>query len=556
MAEETSDIQTVLQYPMSSPVPRPLRDNGEDDIANTPDVQNMAMKMERAEKAYMKYEGQQEGKPAGLEVWGWYLYEFCSYFVHSVLIPIVFPLIISQVVSRPPEPEQGWSKNSRGFVCTQKEMKQYQSLTLRSIKISNSTRLSPLEWTSLSWAIGLIVAAPVLGFVSFRLDRGRQQLFIAASSIAVGVVFCLPAGFFKTVWIFLPYIVAIVAAHTIARSCHTRHLGLMVRGFTGPNIPERQFPTRRAISGWFSLYGTVAGCAGSAIIAAFTYHMLRESPDEELLSLWVVSIFSGLMWLVGIFHVVTSAARIFKDDTPPQSRSHALSIFKYPHAIESLAGVFLSSFTTMCIFTGGVLFLVGQLCLKPTFLLYFWFIYFIFPLFSLPLLQPLQHLIKADAVKMQLLGFFISAATTGVGFYYKGSNWKRHSVLFFAAAQGTSTGLLHAFGRVLLLDCSPPGKEGAFSLWFSWMKALGAFAGFTVASVVPGNIGTSFGTAFFTALLGIVMLIFGNLSDFGGAVAAGHVRSSDDDSEKGSPKHSMDHGGMQVKELEHGELTP
>lgn len=124
MAEETSDIQTVLQYPMSSPVPRPLRDNGEDDIANTPDVQNMAMKMERAEKAYMKYEGQQEGKPAGLEVWGWYLYEFCSYFVHSVLIPIVFPLIISQVVSRPPEPEQGWSKNSRGFVCTQKEMKQ------------------------------------------------------------------------------------------------------------------------------------------------------------------------------------------------------------------------------------------------------------------------------------------------------------------------------------------------------------------------------------------------------------------------------------------------
>lgn len=125
MAEdlETPHIQRVLQNPMSSPVPRPLRDNEEDDIVNTPDVQSMAMKMERAEKAYMVYEEQEGGNPAGLEVWGWYLYEFCSYFVHSVLIPIVFPLIISQVVSKPPEPAQGWSKNSRGFVCTQKEMK-------------------------------------------------------------------------------------------------------------------------------------------------------------------------------------------------------------------------------------------------------------------------------------------------------------------------------------------------------------------------------------------------------------------------------------------------
>ena len=49
----------------------------------------------------------------------------------------------------------------------------------------------------------------------------------------------------------------------------------------------------------------------------------------------------------------------------------------------------------MCIFTGGVLYLVGELCLKPVFVFYFWLIYFIFPSVALPLLQPIQLALKA-----------------------------------------------------------------------------------------------------------------------------------------------------------------
>lgn len=75
-----------------------------------------------------------------------------------------------------------------------------------------------------------------------------------------------------------------------------------------------------------------------------------------------------------------------------------------------------------------------------------------------------------------------------------------------------------------MLDCAPSGKEGAFSIWYAWMRAAGLCVGFTVGSVAPGHIRTSFGTAFCTAIVGIVVLLFGNISDVGGAVAAGHVR--------------------------------
>lgn len=89
--------------------------------------------------------------------------------------------------------------------------------------------------------------------------------------------------------------------------------------------------------------------------------------------------------------------------------------------------------------------------------------------------------------------------------------------------QSTSAGILHAFGRVLLLDCSPYGEEGAFSTWFVLIKVLGTGLGFTIAAVAPGNIGVSFGVAFFASVAAMVVLIFGNVSDLDGAVAAGNV---------------------------------
>ncbi|KDO58815.1 hypothetical protein CISIN_1g042578mg, partial [Citrus sinensis] len=240
-----------------------------------------------------------------------------------------------------------------------------------------------MEWTLISWAIGLILASPLFGLISKQLDHGYNPQLIARAATAIGSLF------------------SIVALYIVASASHTRHLGLMVRGYTGPTLKRSQFPTRRGVSGWFSEYATAAGGLGSAIFSAFTYHMLRNKKGP-FVSLWVV-----------------------------------------------LIVIFMSSFSSMCIFTGVIFFLF----------LYFWIIYFIFPSSSMTLLPPLQHVIKADAVRMQLLGFLLPLLTSVTGFYSKEKNWQRHHVLLFAAIQSTSAGFLHAFGRVLLLDCTPHGKE-------------------------------------------------------------------------------------------------
>lgn len=394
------------------------------------------------------------------------------------------------------------------------------------------------------------MAAPSLGLLAIPLDRGPHQSVIALLPTVVGVIFCLPAGFFHTVWIFPPYIAAIIAAATVPAAYHTRHLGLMVRAFTA-SVPLRksQFPLRRAASGWLSLAATAAGTLGAAVISAFTYHMLKE--DSELMSLWIVSIFSGLTWMLGSLHFLTSN-RSFSSVTPPiSSPLHSFSILKFPHAIGSVVSIFLSSLSTMIIFTGILLFLIGEHCFKPKSLLYLWLTYFLFPIISLPTLHPIQHLLQVNAVKMQVLGFFVTAMVSGFGFAFRYESWKTHQVLIFAAIQGTSSGILHAFGRVLLLDCAPHGKEGAFSSWFVWAKVVGSCVGFAIASAVPGNVVVSFGVSFCTAIAAVVVLIFGNVSDLGGAVHAGHVRDDqgvkDGVNERGSPVNGVD-SGFEVKQ--------
>lgn len=381
---------------------------------------------------------------------------------------------------------------------------------------------------------------------SIHLDHGQNQQLVAGAATAIGALFCLPAGFFNTRWIFPPYIAAIIIASTIGTTFHARHLGLMVRGFVGSAIKRSRFPDRKAVAGLLSVYSTAAGCIGAAVISAFIYHMLRKS--DSFTSLWVVSIFSGLIWLSGTaqIFITTRTHATMNSSTNSITKSHIISIFKYPHAAGSLVGVLLSSFTTMCIFTGGVLYSVGSLCLEENHILYVWLIYFVFPLLSLPLLHHLQKIIRADALKMQLLGFLLSTATSGFGFYFRHGNWKFPHLLLFSAVHSTSTGLLYAFGRVLLLDCAPAGKEGAFSAWFSWVRVLGTCAGFAFASAIPGNVQRSFGVSFCTALSGIVVLIFGNIDNFRGAKAAGNI--IDQHSQQGSPVHSLDSSAVQVKE--------
>ncbi|KAK6158462.1 hypothetical protein DH2020_005776 [Rehmannia glutinosa] len=504
-------------------------------MATTPDVHSVGMKIQRAREVYKAYGGI-EDKPTKGEIMVWYLYGLCSYFVHTVLIPIVFPLIISQTVPYPPEPHQGWLRSHKDLKCKQNEMQLFEGLVHSAIKLGDKN-FSPLEWTSISWITGLILSAPILGIVSILLDYGHYQQLIAGAATGIGALFCLPAGFFRKSWIFPPYIAAIVAANTIVGAAHARHLGLMIRGFTGSTIPKRQFSNRRSFGSWLSLYSTAAGCLGAAIMASFTYHMFSHS--DHFTAMWVVSIFSGLKWGVGMVHIF-STNRATASFTDSESNSfpitHVISIFRYPHAAGSLAGVFLSSFMTMCIFGAGLLYAIGYLCIKTENILFLFLIYFMVPLLSLPAAHPLQQVMKLDAEKMQLLGFILSTFTSGFGFYYHGTIWNKNHMLLFAAIQGTATGLLHAFGRVLWLDCSPAGKEGAFSVWFSWARALGACAGFALATAIPGNVGRAFGVSFCAGIVGMVVLIFGNISSLRGAKAAGHVIKS----ENASPVHGLD----------------
>ncbi|MBA0656914.1 hypothetical protein Goklo_009237 [Gossypium klotzschianum] len=376
MAEESSEFQNtqgLVHAPESNE--REIIDRSIFDVGDT------SMKPERANKeAYSTY-SRVEHKPTRKEIWAWYAYELCSYFVHTVLIPVVFSLIIGQIVEEPTEPLLGWSESAKGLACKINEMKLYERLTQRSISVGNS-KVSPLEWTSISWAIGLVLAAPALRSISTNLDQGQNLQVFAGAATAIGALFCLPVGFFKVTWIFPIYIAPVVAAIIVATASHTRHHGLMIRGFSGTTIQRHQFPDRRGVSSWLSLYATAAGCLGSAVIAAFVYYMLR-----------IQDIFTGL-----------------------------------------------------------------------------------------------------------------------------------HHILIFAAVQSTSAGVLHAFGRVLLMDCSPAGKEGAFAVWYSWVKMVGTCLGFAIASgAAAGNVGTSFATAFCTAAVAMVISIYANISDVGGAVAAGLV---------------------------------
>lgn len=81
----------------------------------------MAAKLERAKEVYRAYEGHGE-KPSIMEMAGWCFYELCSLSVLTVLIPVVFPLIISQISGAATEPPQGWFKSVMGFDCAPGEM--------------------------------------------------------------------------------------------------------------------------------------------------------------------------------------------------------------------------------------------------------------------------------------------------------------------------------------------------------------------------------------------------------------------------------------------------
>ncbi|KAI4974452.1 uncharacterized protein LOC123410806 [Hordeum vulgare subsp. vulgare] len=483
-----------------------------------------------------------EEPPAMVELVGWYLYGFCSFFITHLLLPVLFPAIVTQVAfpSSDFNPEAKYTV--KGASCSVHEMSMYQRLTRYTIAISSS-HMSPLGWSALSWAIGILLVAPLLTQVAHHLDRGQYQSLILIAATSFGSFFCLLTGFFKTVWVFLFYILFIAASIIIAEAVHTRNLGLMIRGLAAHDSGKHLVLRRRAAASQLSLYCTAIGGIGAALMAAFMYHMLRRT--DQLTGLWVVSIFSGLIWFIGICHGLftnrpssSSPTTAFEPNFFSKLR-YSMTIGRYPQAIGSLVAVFLSSFATMCIFTSGTLYAIGGVCIKPVLVLALWILYFLFPLISLPLLHPIQIIIRADAVRMQLLGFIIALFVSGAGFYFKSHRWRAAHIIIIALVQSTANGILYSFGRILLLDASPPGKEGAFAIWYAYVRCMGAMIGFAVASAGPGRAGGSFAAAFLGSFLGIIVLIFGNVSNIGALKAAGHLKGMEDEKRIGEKGEGM-----------------
>ncbi|KAK6137233.1 hypothetical protein DH2020_029022 [Rehmannia glutinosa] len=413
----------------------------------------------------------------------WYLYGLCSYFVHTVLIPIVFPLIISQTVPYPPEPHQGWLRSHKDLKCKQNEMQLTHSFSTYPRHSFDPPRLRPLP-TAHS-----------------RCSHGHRSPL-------------LPAGRL------FPKIVDLSAIYR--RHCSGKH-----HSRRGPCPPPRPNDPRI-----HRLDNSQTPILKQAIFRKLAITLLNSSRllrscNHGFFHISYVQPFGPFHRYVGRFDIqwpemgrgmvhIFSTNRATASFTDSESNSfpitHVISIFRYPHAAGSLAGVFLSEhFVSISDILHG-------------------------PFAFSSAAHPLQQVMKLDAEKMQLLGFILSTFTSGFGFYYHGTIWNKNHMLLFAAIQGTATGLLHAFGRVLWLDCSPAGKEGAFSVWFSWARALGACAGFALATAIPGNVGRAFGVSFCAGIVGMVVLIFGNISSLRGAKAAGHVIKS----ENASPVHGLD----------------
>lgn len=406
-------------------------------------------------------------------------------------------------------------------------------LVHRTIHVGGSS-FSALHWTAISWFVGIVVAAPILPKVAQHLDHGYHQPFILGAGTAVGSFICLLTGFFKPIWFFPFYIAIIAVAITCASAVHTRHLGLIVRGLAGERTHRKLI-----ISSRMSLSAAAFGSFGTAVIALFTFHMLRR--HDHLTSLWVVSIFCGLKWFMGFTET------FFANRPGSSSTSLALVSNYWPQLVGRLGGVFLSSFSSTCIFVSATLYIMGSICMKPDLILAIWMVYFLFAAVILPALHPMQLLIRADPVKMNLLGFILSAVAPGVGFYFKEHKWHFLTVVFIALVQSTGAGILHAFGKSMVLDRSPAGKEGVFSSWYEWVKVSGACAGFALAATSPDNIRRTFGISFLAVFVGIIVLIFGSeVREFGGSFYKGgkHHEKGSESSENGMERL----GGDQSRE--------
>ncbi|KAJ0968048.1 hypothetical protein J5N97_024965 [Dioscorea zingiberensis] len=198
----------------------------------TPDIHGVPEQLERARKAYKDHanDGGSSYKTQSSSD-GKFLYGLCTYFIQTVLVPVLFPLIITQVASPTAGVSPSLTQTSRNIQCAKQEMLLYQRLVDDSIRV-HASKFSPARWVAVSWSAAILITLPIISHTAHHLDSGGGQTHarILSFTTIIGLLSCLLTGFFQNTWLFPIYIILIVLASTVGASIHSRNLGLMVHG--------------------------------------------------------------------------------------------------------------------------------------------------------------------------------------------------------------------------------------------------------------------------------------------------------------------------------------
>lgn len=105
--------------------PAPTATYKKDKDIDTPDTREIQVVPNRADTysyPYLYASVVPEDPPSPLELAGWYIYGFCSYFVMTVLLPVLLPLLVTQVAFPPTDLSPSAVLSLRGRSCSQREM--------------------------------------------------------------------------------------------------------------------------------------------------------------------------------------------------------------------------------------------------------------------------------------------------------------------------------------------------------------------------------------------------------------------------------------------------
>jgi hypothetical protein len=92
------------------------------DTPDTREIQVVPNRTDTYSYPYLYASVVPEDPPSPIELAGWYIYGFCSYFVMTVLLPVLFPLLITQVAFPPSDLSASAVLSLRGHTCSQREM--------------------------------------------------------------------------------------------------------------------------------------------------------------------------------------------------------------------------------------------------------------------------------------------------------------------------------------------------------------------------------------------------------------------------------------------------